>query len=354
MTKQIEVAGDPKYVSVLDHGFVGIVDTMGTDASIVQAARVSYGDGTKTVLEDRGLIRYLMRHKHTSPFEMCQIKLHIKMPIFVMRQWVRHRTASLNEYSGRYSVMTDEFYLPEPDMIQSQSSDNKQGRAGALSGPNTTGVRWMMQAAYDHNYDIYQALLGEKDDAAFKAGEVIYDPYDEDDALFDEEFNGIAREMARTVLPVGNYTELYWTQNLHNMMHLLKLRLDPHAQYEIRVFAQAVYDLIQPIYPEALQAFDDYIREATSNSRMETVVLQTLLAANVAPRVAFAGALMAAGGDKAYAEAHGLSLRELRDFTAKWDLPSFKQAPVILSSIDNPETPGVPNAVKAKRKNQLA
>jgi len=346
MTKQAEVAADPKYVTVLDHGFVGVVDTMGTDASIVQAARVSYGDGTKTVLEDRGLIRYLMRHKHTSPFEMCQIKLHIKMPIFVMRQWVRHRTASLNEYSGRYSVMTDEFYLPEPEVIQPQSKDNKQGRAGTLGVTNTTGVRWMMDAAYRHSYDIYEALLGE----GRENPDLIYDPYDPDDALFDDEFGGIAREMARSVLPVGNYTELYWTQNLHNMMHLLKLRLDPHAQYEIRVFAQAVFDLIQPIYPEALQAFDDYIREATSNSRMETSVLKMLLSSDAPARVAFAGALMSAGGDKAFAELHELSLRELRDFTDKWGLPTFKQAPAVLSSIDNPETPGVPNKVKAKRK----
>ncbi len=206
MTKQAEVIGDARYVPVLDHGFVGLVDTFGNDGSIVQAARVSYGAGTKTVREDRGLIRYLMRHKHTSPFEMCQIKIHIKMPIFVMRQWVRHRTASLNEYSGRYSVMTDEFYLPEPEKIQAQSKDNKQGRAGALGDQDTTGVRWLMDAAYKHSYDVYNILLGEgRDDP-----NTMYEPYDGDDALFTEEYDGIAREMARSVLPVGNYTELYW------------------------------------------------------------------------------------------------------------------------------------------------
>jgi thymidylate synthase (FAD) len=337
MTKQAEIIGDPKAIPVLDKGFVRLVDTMGTDASIVQAARVSYGDGTKTVMEDRGLIRYLMRHKHTSPFEMCQIKLHVKMPIFVMRQWVRHRTASLNEYSGRYSVMTDEFYLPEPDMIQAQSKDNKQGRAGAVSPVSATGVRWMMQAAYDQSYDVYQALLGERDATKYQAGEVVYDPYDPNDPLFDEDFDGIAREMARSVLPVGNYTELYWTQNLHNMMHLLKLRMDPHAQYEIRAFAEAVYKLIKPIYPEALQAFDDYVREATTNSRMETELLKTLLSSDAPPRETYALMLTISGTEKAFAESYGMSLRELRDFTKQWGLPSLKEAKALVEALPQPE-----------------
>ena len=333
MTKQAEVINDPKYVAVLDHGFVGLVDTMGTDASIVQAARVSYGDGTKTVLEDRGLIRYLMRHKHTSPFEMCQIKIHIKMPIFVMRQWVRHRTASLNEYSGRYSVMTDEFYMPEPTMIQPQSKDNKQGREGSLGELNTTSVRWLMDAAYDHAYQAYEVLLGEHKDNR----EALYDPYQPDDPLFDEDFDGIAREMARVVLPVGNYTELYWTQNLHNMMHLLKLRMDPHAQYEIRAFADAVYNLIKPIYPEALQAFDDYVREATTNSRMETALLKTLLNSTTPPRVTYSLMVTVAGSEKNFAESYGLSLRELRDFTKLWGLPSYKEAVAIVADQPAPE-----------------
>lgn len=341
MTKQSEIINDPKFIPVLDHGFVGLVDTMGTDASIVQAARVSYGDGTKTVLEDRGLIRYLMRHKHTSPFEMCQIKLHIKTPIFVMRQWVRHRTASLNEYSGRYSVMTDEFYLPEPEAIQPQSSNNKQGRAGEMSDTNTTGVRWMMDAAYKHSYDIYNVLLGEYEEKNKR--DLIYDPFAPDDEMFDQDYNGIAREMARSVLPVGNYTELYWTQNLHNMMHLLKLRLDSHAQYEIRVFAQAVYDLIQPIFPEALAAFDDYVREATSNSRMETNLIKSLMSASEAPRVTFSKALLRLGSDKNFAEQAGLSLRELRDFTKQWDLPSFEDAELFLKFYEEPVAPAIKN-----------
>lgn len=346
MTKQAEVIGDVRYLPVLDHGFVGLVDTFGTDDAIVQAARVSYGDGTKTVREDRGLIRYLMRHKHTSPFEMCQIKLHLKMPIFIMRQWVRHRTASLNEYSGRYSVMTDEFYLPEPAVIQPQSSDNKQGRAGELSEANTLGVRWMMDTAYKHSYQAYEILLGEGRDKT----EVLYEPYDESDPLFDEDYNGIAREMARSVLPVGNYTELYWSQNLHNMMHLLKLRLDPHAQYEIRAYAQAVYDLIYPIYPSALEAFDDYVRESTANSRMETALLKMLLTSDKPAPVVMAGKLLAAGSDKAFAENHGLSIRELREFTGLWGLPSFAEAATILGSYDNPKTEAAPPVVKKARK----
>lgn len=350
MTKQSEVISDSRYIPVLDHGFVGLVDTFGTDSAIVQAARVSYGDGTKTVREDRGLIRYLMRHKHTSPFEMCQVKLHIKMPIFIMRQWVRHRTASLNEYSGRYSVMTDEFYLPEPEFIQPQSKDNKQGRAGTLSNESTTGVRWMMNAAYEHSYDVYQALLGERDDSKFAGGQVIYDPYEEGDQLFGDEFEGIAREMARSVLPVGNYTELYWSQNLHNMMHLLKLRMDPHAQYEIRAFAQAVYDLIYPIYPAALEAFDDYVREATTNSRMETNLLKSLMNAEKPAAVIMAGRLLSAGSDKAFAEANGMSIRELREFTGLWGLPTFAEAAKVLGSYDNPATPGAPPAAKKARK----
>ena len=316
MTKQSDIINDSRFIPVLDHGFVGLIDHMGSDSSVVQAARVSYGDGTKSVSEDRALLRYLMRHKHTSPFEMCQIKLFIKMPIFVMRQWVRHRTASLNEYSGRYSIMTDEFYLPETTVIQPQSKDNKQGRAGELSDKSADGVRWMMQASYDQSYDIYNALLGDRNAENFKTGEVIYDPYDREDPLFDDEFGGIAREMARCVLPVANYTELYWTQNLHNMMHLLKLRMDPHAQYEIRAFANAVYDLIKPIYPESLQAFDDYVRESVSLSRMETNVMKALLAK--LPTDTFSKLVEDAGGDKAFADAYDLSVRELREFTTKW------------------------------------
>jgi thymidylate synthase (FAD) len=313
MTKQSEIANDPKYYTVLDYGFVGLVDYMGTDASIVQAARVSYGDGTKSVTEDRGLIRYLMRADHTSPFEMCQIKLHIKLPIIAMRQWVRHRTASLNEQSGRYSVMTDEFYMPADDVIQPQSKDNKQGRLGSLNETNTSGVKWLLKTAYDHSYSIYKILLGERN-----SEDEIYDPYGED-ALLDDEFPGIARELARSVLPVANYTELYWSQNLHNLMHLMHLRLDPHAQYEIRVFAQAVYDILQPIYPVSIEAFEDYVRQSVKSSRMEVEVLKDLLGDT---QEKFTRLIVEAGGEKNYAEKTGMSLRELRDFGLRWGLTS--------------------------------
>jgi thymidylate synthase (FAD) len=352
MTKQSEILNDPNAIAVLDHGFVRVVDSMGSDAAIVQAARVSYGDGTKTVMEDRGLIRYLIKHKHTSPIEQCVVKLHIKMPVFIARQWIRHRTASLNEYSGRYSVMTDEFYLPEPEVIQPQSSDNKQGRFGSLSETSTTGVRWMMQAAYNQSYDIYQALLGETDPSKFQDGQIIYDPYDEEDPLFGEDFGGIAREMARCVLPVANYTELYWTQNLHNMMHLLKLRMDPHAQYEIRMFANAVYDLIQPLFPEALKAFEDYVREAKTLSRMEINIVRDLFAQ--LPAGSFANMVVVAGGEKAFAEKYGLSLREFREFTKEWEFsleaPKISyETPEFMATIPTPQPTPKPRRAAAKK-----
>ena len=322
MTKQTEILNDPKYTPVLDHGFIGLVEHMGSDSSIVQAARVSYGDGTKTVLEDRGLIRYLMRHKHTSPFEMCQIKIHIKIPIFIMRQWVRHRTASLNEYSGRYSVMTDEFYMPTFENIQPQSSDNKQGRSGDLSDKSKEGVQWLIKAANEHSYNIYRTLLGERGSDI----DDMYDPYSSEEGLLEDDFPGIARELARTVLPVSNYTELYWSQNLHNMMHLMKLRMDPHAQYEIRVFAEALYQLIQPIYPNAIEAFDDYVRDAKSLSRMEVDLVKQLFSSSLSPREGLLSLYLAAKSEKEFAESYSLSLRELREFVQQWGLPTFSES----------------------------
>lgn len=315
MTLQAQVINDPKYIPVLDHGFVGLVDTLGTDASIVQAARVSYGDGTKTVREDRGLIRYLMRHRHTSPFEMCQVKIHIKMPIFVMRQWVRHRTASLNEYSGRYSVMTDEFYVPEMNVIQPQSIDNKQGRAGEMSAEDRQRARDLMSDTYRQTYDAYKLLLGERD-----TGEDLPDGACNEHDGFSDDYNGIAREMARSVLPVGNYTELYWTQNLHNMMHLLKLRMDPHAQYEIRAYAEAVYALIADIYPAALEAFDDYVRGSVNVSRMERTLLRVIMASEDTPSVALAKLREGFESDTKFAEHYELSVREYREFKETWGL----------------------------------
>lgn len=334
MTKQSEILNDPNYIPVHDYGFVGLVDTMGDDAAVVNAARVSYGDGTKSVREDRGLIRYLMRHRHTSPFEMCEVKIHLKCPIFVMRQWVRHRTASLNEYSGRYSVMSDEMYMPESGYLQPQSQDNKQGRDGLFSEREKEGIHWLMNAAFEHSYDVYEALYKNAEAWGDTRREVIYDAYapqadvrDEPnpalvDGFFDESYPGLARELARIVLPVANYTELYWKQNLHNMMHLLKLRRDAHAQQEIRDYAEAVYTLIQPKFPLVLEAWEDYIWSGRHLSRMDVELLNDLLKNphGLAANTKLEAMIMAAGDEKAFCEARGYSIREFRDFKTTWGL----------------------------------
>ena len=239
-----------KRIDCLDKGFVRLIDVMGDDAAIVQAARVSYGSGTKKVLEDRGLIRYLLRHAHTTPFEMVEFKFHVKLPIFVARQWIRHRTANVNEYSGRYSEMKDEFYTPNPNDIRPQSVLNKQGRS-----EETLPDGMAEQAAN-----------------AFKAGQ--------DDAYAQyQEFleQGIAREIARINLPVSNYTEWYWKIDLHNLFHFLRLRIDSHAQYEIRVFAEAIAELVKPFVPHAWEAFEDYVLNAHRMTAPELKVLKHLL-----------------------------------------------------------------------------
>ncbi len=273
MTKQSEIDYEKDaYIPVFNHGFVGLVDTMGDDAAIVNAARVSYGDGTKTVNEDRGLIRYLLSHKHTTPFEMVEFKFHCKMPIFVARQWIRHRTANVNEYSGRYSIMTDEFYVPEKDCIQPQSKTNRQGREGIVSDKDKEWVQWAIEASNSNGYDMYKALLGPSEVEDLGAP---YGLYDED--AFSEEFEGIAREMARGVLSVNNYTEWYWKIDLHNLFHFLSLRMDPHAQYEIRTFANAMFSLIAPKVPHAVKAFEDYTLNAETFSSVEMEVIRTLI-----------------------------------------------------------------------------
>jgi len=239
-----------KRIDCLDKGFVRLIDVMGDDAAIVQAARVSYGSGTKKVLEDRGLIRYLLRHAHTTPFEMVEFKFHVKLPIFVARQWIRHRTANVNEYSGRYSEMKDEFYTPNPNDIRPQSVLNKQGRS-----EETLPDGMAEQAAN-----------------AFKAGQ--------DDAYAQyQEFleQGIAREIARINLPVSNYTEWYWKIDLHNLFHFLRLRIDSHAQYEIRVFAEAIAELVKPFVPHAWEAFEDYVLNAHRMTAPELKVMKHLL-----------------------------------------------------------------------------
>lgn len=302
---------DPHFRSVLDHGFVYLKEVMGTDSSITDAARISYGAGTKSVREDRGLIRYLFRHRHSSPIEMAEVKFHLHIPIFVMRQLVRHRTASINEYSGRYSVMSDEFYLPDPTNIQPQTLDNKQGRGGELSDLSHNGVRWMMETTAETAYDVYRVLLGERTgrDPEYP-DDIIYDPYSEVDPLLDGDFPGIARELARTVLPVSYYTSVYWKQNLWNLFHLLKLRTDTRAQYETRMVAEAMYELIKPKFPIAAEAYEDYLRDAVTLSRMEVALLRDML---IESRVLLDEQHT---DEKILAETYGLTVRELRELKA--------------------------------------
>lgn len=236
----------------MDKGFVRLIDVMGDDAAIVQAARVSYGSGTKKVHEDRGLIRYLMRHLHTTPFEMVEFKFHVKLPIFVARQWIRHRTANVNEYSGRYSEMKDEFYLPAPDQVRAQSDSNKQGRADeAFDTPTAERIRATMLHTQQALYDEYQDLLG----------------------------TNLAREIARINLPVSNYTEWYWKIDLHNLLHFLALRMDSHAQLEIRNYATTIGEkIVAPLFPLVWEAFLDYRMQAMFLTRLDREVIQRLTA----------------------------------------------------------------------------
>lgn len=239
-----------KSFRVLDNGFIRLIDYMGGDDRIVQAARVSYGEGTKTVREDRGLIRYLLRNDHTSPFEQVVFTFHLKMPIFVARQWVRHRTARLNEISGRYSVLKDEFYLPSAEDVSFQSTDNKQGRSGT-EVPEDLKTEVISSLARDQKeaYSSYQKLID----------------------------NNIARELARINLPLSIYTELYWQMDLHNIFHFLRLRMDAHAQKEIREYANVLFEIVSKVCPLACEAFRDYKLHGTSFSMQEMKALRRLL-----------------------------------------------------------------------------
>ena len=221
-------------IPVLDHGFIRVVDYMGDDAAICQAARVSYGKGTKSVQNDEGLIRYLMRHWHSTPFEMCEVKLHVKLPVFVARQWIRHRTANVNEYSARYSILDREFYIPAPEHIAAQSVVNNQGRGEALTGAEATRVLDILKTDSERSYDNYQAMIS------------------------DDGQRGLARELARMNLPANIYTQWYWKVDLHNLLHFLRLRADAHAQYEIRVYADAICSVVADWVPFAYAAFEDY------------------------------------------------------------------------------------------------
>lgn len=239
---------DKKY-SVLDHGFVRLVDYNGGDQRIVQSARISYGDGTKSYRQDKGLINYLMRNDHSSPFEMVNFTFHVKMPIFVARQWVRHRTAKLNEISGRYSVMSDEVYRPDREHINIQSESNKQGRAEVVN----------------------DQLAKEVMDGFAKDKELIFNQYN---SMLD---SGIARELARIDLPLSLYTEMYWSMDLRNLFHFLKLRLDPHAQYEIREYANTILDMVEKVCPIATDAFKEHNLNATNFSLSETNAIKQML-----------------------------------------------------------------------------
>lgn len=219
---------------VLDHGFVRVIDYMGDDNAITQAARVSYGKGTKAVSNDEGLIRYLMRHWHSTPFEMCEVKFHVKLPVFVARQWIRHRTANVNEYSARYSILDREFYIPQPDALNAQSTVNNQGRGAVLQGAEAERVLEILKADSTRAYDNYEEMLSQ------------------------DGKDGLARELARMNLPANIYTQWYWKVDLHNLFHFLRLRADAHAQYEIRVYADLMCNLVKDWVPFAYGAFEDY------------------------------------------------------------------------------------------------
>jgi len=268
---------------VLDHGFVRVVDYMGDDAAVVQAARVSYGRGTKKVSEDRGLINYLMRHRHTTPFEMCEIKYHVKLPIFVARQWIRHRTANVNEYSARYSILDNEFYVPKPEHLAAQSAMNRQGRDAVLAGKEAERVFDLLKKDAELVYEHYLEMLNEGE-----AG-----------APLDPERSGLARELARMNLSLGFYTQWYWKTNLHNLMHFLSLRADAHAQYEIRVYAETMLDTLKRWCPISHDAFVEYRLGGTHLSKTGLAIVKRMLA-----------------GEKVDQKSSGLSAREWRELMA--------------------------------------
>ena len=251
-----------KPIKVLDHGFVRVVDYMGDDSAVVQAARVSYGRGTKKSLQDKGLINYLMRHRHTTPFEMCDIKFHIKLPIFIARQWIRHRTASVNEYSARYSILSNEFYLPDIHNLTPQSSTNKQGRSSEIL-PEDITLRVLATIKEDslRCYKNYVAMMNQDDQ-----GNII-----------DENNVGITRELARINLTLNHYTEWYWKINLHNLLHFLALRADHHAQYEIRVYAEVMLDIVKAWVPFVYEAFIEHRKSGASISKTGLEIIRKMI-----------------------------------------------------------------------------
>lgn len=262
---------------VLDHGFIRVIDYMGDDGAIVQAARVSYGAGTKHVQNDEGLIRYLMRHWHSTPFEMCEVKLHVKLPVFVARQWIRHRTANVNEYSARYSVLDREFYIPAPEHLAAQSVVNNQGRGEVLTGAEAARVLELLKSDANRAYDHYEEMLSQDGQ------------------------QGLARELARMNLPANIYTQWYWKVDLHNLFHFLRLRADAHAQYEIRVYAEAIAACVKDWVPLAYAAFEDYRMGGVTLSAKAIDVLKRRL-----------------NGEVVTQDTSGMSKGEWREFEGVW------------------------------------
>ena len=276
-----------KPIEVLDHGFIRVIDYMGDDTSIVQSARVSYGKGTKQISNDKGLIKYLMRHRHSTPFEMCEIKFHIKLPIFIARQWIRHRTANVNEYSARYSILDKEFYIPSPENLAAQSATNNQGRGDALTTEEASNVIDILRRDAEQTYSNYETLLNEN-----SSGETI-----------DDNKAGIARELARMNLTLNTYTQWYWKIDLNNLLHFLALRADGHAQYEIRVYADAMLDIVRKWVPLTYAAFEDYRVGGTEVSAKEINLIKKLIK-----------------GEKVSFEEEGLSKREWLELQRKFDI----------------------------------
>ena len=276
-----------KPIEVLDHGFIRVIDYMGDDSSIVQSARVSYGKGTKKISNDKGLIKYLMRHRHSTPFEMCEIKFHIKLPIFIARQWIRHRTANVNEYSARYSILDKEFYIPSAENLAAQSAINNQGRGDALTDDEASNVIQILKKDAEQTYSNYETLFNESSE-----GNII-----------DESKSGIARELARMNLTLNTYTQWYWKIDLNNLLHFLALRADDHAQYEIRVYADAMLDIVKKWVPLTYEAFEDYRIGGTELSAKEVNLMRKLLK-----------------GEKVSFEEEGLSKREWSELQRKFEI----------------------------------
>ena len=276
-----------KPLAALDHGFVRVIDYMGDDTAIVQSARVSYGKGTKKISNDKGLIKYLMRHWHSTPFEMCEIKLHVKLPIFIARQWIRHRTANVNEYSARYSILDKEFYIPSVENLASQSQINKQGRAENLSPEEAEKVIELLKSDAEQTYRNYEVMLNENSD-----GETL-----------DEGSMGIARELARMNLTLNTYTQWYWKIDLNNLLHFLALRAEAHAQYEIRVYADIILDIVKKWVPVTYEAFEDYRVGGTQLSAKEILILKKIIK-----------------GETVDPDAEGISKREWGELQKKFDL----------------------------------